>query len=890
MAQPWHLVGRGAELAEASAALQSSTGVVISGAAGVGKTRLAHELCAAPRDDGLNILRLVGSRVARDIPLAAFAPLLGRHDAPVSADDPGRDLISSLVAHAFRLLDTLTKPDQPQLLMVVDDAQWLDASSATLLLQAALMLPVKLIVTVRTGEPAPDAVRRLWRDGGCARLDLHRLSPEDVSTLLRAELGVVEANTLLRLDRLCRGNPLLLRELIMDAIDAGVLECLDGVWQWRGRLRTGRRLADVVADRLAQLTEDEHAAVVALAFGEPLRPHLAEQLVGAAMLRSLEGRGVITVDAFRDGLVRLEHPLYGEVLQQTTGALQQIDAERRLVWVLEQDGSDSSGLGALRLARLAVATGERVSPVTLTTACDLAYAQGDVDESIRFGRAAVEGGGGTPAAIALGRSLAGAGMIDAADTVLRGVVADPAATPEQRSRAATSLLYVLEFDPDRFPYARELADTLLAELPEGDVHDRVAAHWAGLLTMGGRYAEAAECVTPLLDSTVAEVVLRATSSQCGVLIAAGRCREAVDCAAAQVPVAARNRDTMPDGLQWISSWLLTSMYFDGRVDDAQRLIAVAESMLAAEERPGMLGNDFIAATLGGARARFDVLCGDIDRARVELVAAVTSFRASDPQSWLPLVAAMLAETYAYLGDAKQSVRAAALANEQGPILHFRSFEADRCLAWPLVVTRDLRAAIAHLRRSARDARRDHHLAAETFALHDLSRLGDAHWAARRFDELAEDWDSRWRQPFLDHAHGLRGSDATRLEAAANAFEDMGAWLWAAEAWAGSHAAADRSGLVVRASSAAQRGLDAMSRCTGNVRTPALEPLLSRVRLTTREREVASLAAIGTSSKSIAAELGISARTVDNLLSRAYAKTGVNNRRDLGEVLGLEETG
>ena len=454
--QPWDLVGRGAELAEAAAALRTSTGVVISGAAGVGKTRLAQEL-SSRAEAGNNIVRLVGSRVARDVPLAAFAPLLGRHDAPASTADPSRDLISLLVAHAFRLLDTLTKADQPQLLLVIDDAQWLDASSATLLLQAALTLPVKLIVTVRTGEPAPDAVRRLWRDGGCARLDLHRLTPEDVNTLLRAELGVVEANTLLRLDRLCRGNPLLLRELIMDAIEAGVLERIDDVWQWRGRLRTGRRLADVVADRLAQLTEDEHHALVALAFGEPLRPSLAEQLVGAAMLRALEGRGVITVDAFSDGLVRLEHPLYGEVLQQTTGALQQIDAERRLVWVLEQDGSESSGLGALRLARLAVATGEHVSPVTLTTACDLAYAQGDVDESIRFGRAAVDQGGGTPAAIALGRSLAGAGLVDDADTVLRGVVTDKRATPEQRSRAATSLLYVLEFDPARFPEARAIA-------------------------------------------------------------------------------------------------------------------------------------------------------------------------------------------------------------------------------------------------------------------------------------------------------------------------------------------------------------------------------------------------------------------------------------------------
>jgi len=430
---------------------------------------------------------------------------------------------------------------------------------------------------------------------------------------------------------------------------------------------------------------------------------------------------------------------------------------------------------------------------------------------------------------------------------------------------------------------------VLADLPAGDVRDRVAAHWAGLLTIGGRYAEAELCAAPLLSSTVPEVVLRATAAQCGVLLAAGRCREAVDCAVAQIPVAARNRDSMPDGLQWISSWLLVSMYFDGRVDDAQRLISVAESMLAAEDRPGMLGNDFIAATLASVRARFDVLGGDLERARVELVAALSSFRVSDPQGWLPLVAAILAEASAYVGDVKQSARAAAIASEHGPTLHARTFEVDRCLAWSLVAT-DLRAAVAQLRRTARDARRDHHVAAETFALHDLSRLGDARWAAPRLDELAVGWDSRWCEPFIDHAHGLRAGDASRLESAANRFEELGAWLWAAEAWAQSHAAAERSGLAVRASAAAQRGLSALGRCTGGVRTPALEPLLSRARLTTREREVASLAAIGTPSKSIAAELGISARTVDNLLSRAYAKTGVNNRRDLGEVLGLEETG
>ena len=54
--------------------------------------------------------------------------------------------------------------------------------------------------------------------------------------------------------------------------------------------------------------------------------------------------------------------------------------------------------------------------------------------------------------------------------------------------------------------------------------------------------------------------------------------------------------------------------------------------------------------------------------------------------------------------------------------------------------------------------------------------------------------------------------------------------------------------------------------------------------------MAALAASGLSSKAIALQLGVSARTVDNLLSRAYTKTGVNARRDLAEVLGLDVAG
>ena len=46
-----------------------------------------------------------------------------------------------------------------------------------------------------------------------------------------------------------------------------------------------------------------------------------------------------------------------------------------------------------------------------------------------------------------------------------------------------------------------------------------------------------------------------------------------------------------------------------------------------------------------------------------------------------------------------------------------------------------------------------------------------------------------------------------------------------------------------------------------------------------------LAADGCASREIAEKLGITARTVDNLLGRAYAKLGISRRRELAELLG-----
>lgn len=57
-------------------------------------------------------------------------------------------------------------------------------------------------------------------------------------------------------------------------------------------------------------------------------------------------------------------------------------------------------------------------------------------------------------------------------------------------------------------------------------------------------------------------------------------------------------------------------------------------------------------------------------------------------------------------------------------------------------------------------------------------------------------------------------------------------------------------------------------------------------LTVREREIARLAAIGRTSREVAAELHLSTRTVDTHLSRVYRKLGLRSRAELASLLAI----
>jgi ATP/maltotriose-dependent transcriptional regulator MalT len=237
------------------------------------------------------------------------------------------------------------------------------------------------------------------------------------------------------------------------------------------------------------------------------------------------------------------------------------------------------------------------------------------------------------------------------------------------------------------------------------------------------------------------------------------------------------------------------------------------------------------------------------------------------------------------GDTDAAI-AALTELEALPPVTARLMEIDlvgRGQAWGAVALGDVSVARARLLDLASEAEAAQQLAAAVVCLHDAARLGERA-AAPRLRRLAGLVEGRLAATRAEHAEALAAEDAARLDAAAAAFEEMGALLLAAEA-ATEAARLHRAHGLARAASSAERNAERLlSRCPG-ARTPVVTGVVaSGGVLTAREREIAVLAATGLSSKDIAGRLVVSVRTVDNHLQRVYAKLGVTGRDELRDAL------
>ncbi|HZE14793.1 MAG TPA: ATP-binding protein, partial [Mycobacterium sp.] len=156
------MVARDDEFRRALAALDASAqvrGAVLVGEAGVGKSTLARTLAKTLESHQQTVRFVLGTEPGRDIPLGAFYRLATLDAAHAPA---------VMLAAARRSLE-----QEKNLVLVVDDAQWLDPLSATLVHQLAVSGATRLIVVIRCGEGVPDAVTALWKEQLMLRLDIN---------------------------------------------------------------------------------------------------------------------------------------------------------------------------------------------------------------------------------------------------------------------------------------------------------------------------------------------------------------------------------------------------------------------------------------------------------------------------------------------------------------------------------------------------------------------------------------------------------------------------------------------------------------------------------------------------------------------------------------------
>jgi tetratricopeptide (TPR) repeat protein len=468
------VIGRAAERAElgefADAVARGPAALSLEGGAGVGKTTLWLS--------GLQLARERGCRVLATRPAAAEAGLgfAGLGDLFSGVLDEVLDVLPSPQAEALRVALLLERPRAPldervvavsvlsalralgavrAVLLAVDDVQWLDAASATVLSFAWRRVRherVGMLLTRRAGEPVPRALEGLEP---LPRVVVGPLDLEDVHRLLRDRLGVVfPLPALRRVHAVSGGNPFF-------ALEVG--RAFD---RQRALLAAGRapplpdRLVELVAGRIAALpaaTQDALAATAALSHPTPA---LVRALAGDdETLRPAFAAHVVELDGDR---LRFSHPLLAAAAYEAVDPLGRRALHRRLAAVvsdederarllaLATDGPDAEVAHALE--RAAARAQKRGASAVAAEFCDQARRLTPPAAAAERDRRA----------IGAARYHWAAGDTEQARALLKGAVSC-ASSAEARAEAVAELAWVHVFQGDQ-PGGAALARRALADI------------------------------------------------------------------------------------------------------------------------------------------------------------------------------------------------------------------------------------------------------------------------------------------------------------------------------------------------------------------------------------------------------------------------------------------
>ncbi|MEV2212429.1 LuxR C-terminal-related transcriptional regulator [Streptomyces sp. NPDC050997] len=878
----WPLVGRGAELTSFAAAMsdRECRGFVVGGAAGVGKSRLAEECLERAAAEDFRVGRATASASAGAVPLGAIAHLL----------PAGVDLSDPVAGFAAVTEELANRSGQRRWALLVDDMHHLDSASAMLLRQLMDTGVLLLIGTVRTGEPYGDSVAALRGGDAVYRADLTVLSPEQTEELLQAALGgPVALRTLHELSAASGGNVLYLRELVLGALHTGELAEDGEIWHLReGRLPNTVRLTEVIGARVATADSAGRPVLELLALCEPLSLADTEALAPAAVLAALEQTGLIRVTQDRRRTtVSLAHPLYGEVLRAGLPVLRRrtllLDQAARV----EARGARRRG-DLLRIATWRLAATGTADPELLVQAAVLARHAHDYPQTIALLQALPEKHHTVVTGLRLGEAFLETGRWNQAEAAL--AQADTLAVTEQ-DKLAVALVRTTNLLWSNAPITEALGVNAAAldQITDPAVRRDLTINEGFLRIAAGRPAQGLALLedleTEVSDASDVNAWVRGAWMKPAGLALVGRTDEAATWAER---AHAAHRQVEEHALASHPAFhripLVLALTEAGRPAEARREGKRAYTELTAA---GSGVRTWMAVLLG----RTEWLAGHPATARRWWAEAAALARPINHAMALRLVLGGLAACAAVLGD----LEAAETMLEEHRTLPLRApgllsaGEERLGEAWLLAARGHVARARSVLTAAARTAHATGHLTGESLLLTDVARLGGAKVAARRLTEIAQTCDGALATARARLAVALAADEPDQLLQAADTCEAIGADLLAAEAATAAAHAWRRTGHPRRGSAAAHRAATALARCEG-AGTPLLATVEAAVALTTREREIALLAAAGNTSKDIAHTLTLSVRTVDNHLHHAYTKLGVTTRRELARTLGTPPRG
>ena len=919
--QPALIIGRDAGLARLRGLVDplplSSQVLLVTGEAGMGKTVLLADAADRARLSGMRVLPVTGreseSRLAfaglhqllRPV-LSGAAGLPGRQAQALqgalglSADPGASDPLLTGVA-VLTLLSDLS--ERSPVLVVADDAHWLDRSSLDALAFAGSRLdaePVVLLVGAR-GQSPPRGF-----DRGFPELHLEPLSEADAGRLLDGQPRPPRGRARTQVLAQAAGNPMALIELAKVIADDPAASR-----RWAAEpLPLTDRLTAVLTSRFAALPEPTQAALLLAAVADsPDLSAAASHGAGpdARALVPAEQLGLIKID--RTGL-RFSHPLVRSAIYHTAPFARRAAAHRELASALH----DQPDRRAWHLAAAALQPDEHVAALLEATAAQAQHRGGAAAAALAMERAAELSPdpadqarrlvAAASAAVATGQGdwvqdLATRALAVTADPELRLAArryAGWALTWSGRRTAALSALISVAEDASRDQPALAwdaLGSAATVAYQSGTPASRQAVSRAlGLLERQGPPPPGQ---APGIDVNVLELWIRASADPIGSrnqllpylrkiagspieepslwrVASAAWILDESDLAV-RLLQDAMQRLRAP-GVRGTSGGSLTVLgwaYIDiGRWDEALDVAAEAASMAEANQM------EIIAASADVITATVLALRGDSGAARRHAARALATV---DPaEGGLVAVRARRALGVAALADGsylQAFTQFRGLFTEDGTPLHnYASYLGLADLA-AAAVRADRRMEGCDVIEHAL-SRLDGRASARLEQLIDRARgilagpdRGEAHFDKALSDPAGDQWPFERAQLRLDYAEWLRRrrriNDAKPvLTEALGTFRRLGARSWTQRAQA-----------ELRASGVAVAGAPG--------ERDALEEL------TPQQRQIVRLASHGLTDREIGDRLFLSPRTVSSHLYRSYPKLGVASRHQLRDVIARAST-